>query len=88
MLLWDRILNSYASEFKSRYFELRENVLKTENVTERYEAFISSIPDECYAKEILLYPDIPFSETDQLRQITEFPQKRCELLDVIIEQFE
>ncbi len=86
-LLWDRILNNYTEEFKSRYFELREGVLDTDNVINRYADFIESIPAECYEQEIKLYAEIPHSDVNQNKQMSTFLKARCDLLDSLIESF-
>lgn len=86
-LLWDRILNNYKKAFKQRYFELRESVLDTETLIKRYEAFSASVPAECYKQELVLYPDTPQKNVDQMKQIAEFLRERTKLLDAIIEDF-
>jgi hypothetical protein len=86
-LLWDRILNNYQQIFKQRYFALRESVLDTETLINRYEAFYDSVPTECYAQEVVLYPDTPQKDVDQMKQISEFLRERTRLLDAIIEDF-
>ena len=86
-LLWDRILNNYEEPFKQRYFALRESVLDTETLIKRYEAFYASVPTECYAQELVLYPDTPQKNVDQMKQISEFLRERTRLLDAIIADF-
>ena len=83
-LLWDRILNNFTDKFKERYIELRKEILDTDNLISRYKDFIESIPEECYEKDIELYPDTPQKDIDQIQQITEFLKLRTECLDKII----
>lgn len=84
-LLWDRILNNYTHEFKTRYFELRKDILATENLVNRYSSFIESVPTVCYEQETELYPEIPYNDVNQIKQISSFIESRCDLLDAIIE---
>lgn len=80
-LLWDRILNNYSKEIKSRYFELRKNVLKNENVLKRFETFINGIPKNYYEKDLELWGDIPLHKENNINQIKDFMNKRSKLLD-------
>ncbi len=86
-LLWDKLLNCFTAEFKSRYLELRGSILKNENIIAHYAEFIEGIPPSCYREELNLYPNIPMNQTDQLQQITAFLIERSRLLDAIIHQF-
>ena len=68
-------------------YDLKNNILKNENIVKRYKAFIDSVPSECYQQEILLYPDIPWHTIDQIQQISAFLTERGKLLDAIINKY-
>ena len=54
-ILWDRIINLYKAEVKSRYFELRKSILTKENVIKKFNKIIKNIPNELYDEEIKLW---------------------------------
>jgi len=46
--LWERIIACYPNELKTRYFELREDILSYDNMVAEIEAFRASVPEKCY----------------------------------------
>ena len=86
-LLWDRILNNYITLIKERYFNLRQTILKNEEIINKFSSFINSIPNECYEYEKKLYPSIPFHNVNQIQHMSLFLQQRTKLLDEFFEKF-
>ena len=80
-LLWDRILNNYPNEIKTRYFELRKGALDTENSINKYKAFIDGIPSAYYDKDLEIWGDIPLHDKNNIEQIKSYLNERSSLLD-------
>lgn len=80
-LLWDRILNNYSAEIKSRYQELRKSALDNEKTISKFETFISGIPSEYYDKDLEIWGDIPLHDKNNFKQIKSYLSERSSLLD-------
>lgn len=81
-LLWDRLLNTFSSEFVARYRELRSDVLSTQRIQTLFEDYMRAIPAEVFEKDAELYPNRILPSADaQLEQISAFLTQRTELLD-------
>ena len=50
--LWARIIENYPQELKTRYFELREDILSYENMVSELEAFRATVPEKCYEADL------------------------------------
>ncbi len=81
-LLWDRLLNTFSSEFVARYRELRSDVLSTQRIQTLFEDYMQAIPAEVFEQDAELYPNRILPTADaQLEQISSFLTQRTELLD-------
>ena len=80
-LLWDRILNNYPNEIKTRYYELRKGALDTENSINKYKSFIDGIPSAYYDKDLEIWGDIPLHDKNNIEQIKSYLNERSSLLD-------
>ena len=87
-LLWDRIINNYPDKIKSRYFELRKNILDNERVIGRLQSFTGSIPQQVYDKELEIWGEIPMHDKNNIEQIREYVYHRSQLLDSFFNSLE
>lgn len=87
MLLWTRLLNNYRSEIKTRYNELRKNILTSDNVISLFQNFKNQIPNEVYENNLKRWPNLPKSNIDNYNQIYEFIKNREKIMDEIISKF-
>ena len=74
-ILWDRIMNIYKSEVKSRYFELRKSILTKENISTKFNKFINSIPSELYEKDINLWYNSAINKTSNYEKMITWQNK-------------
>ena len=80
-LLWDRLLNSFSQEISDRYRALRDTVLDEASFENRVKEYLNQIPEEYYAMDRELYPDMPEPGTPAWEQITDYFSARIILLD-------
>ncbi len=77
--LWKRLVKNFPEEIKTRYFELRKDVLTKENILSEFQKFENSISKEAFEKEKEKWgEDIPGYD---LSQIEEFLDIRIPLVD-------
>ena len=82
-LLWDRLLKNFEPEIRTRYVELRKNVLSEESLVRRIRDALAEIPDEYREMDLALYPrDIPDPEPEE--QMTSYVRERLPLLDSLL----
>ena len=74
-ILWDRIMNIYKSEVKSRYFELRKSILTKENISRKFSEFINSIPSELYEEDINLWYDSAINKLSNYEKMITWQNK-------------
>lgn len=84
-LLWDRLLNGFLPEIRTRYASLRAGVLSAEHLLSLADARIGSIPEAFYDMDMSLYEDRPFFEQEMHMQISDYIPKRLAVLDTILE---
>lgn len=78
-LLWHKFEKNFSKEITNRYFELRKNILTKENVLNKFNKFINSIPKDTLEKEIDKWKEnIPGYD---INQIEEFLDTRIPILD-------
>jgi len=82
---WNRVFNlilTYSKEkFKSRYNELRSDILQEGNVFNLFANYINDIPYGLFAEEDKLWPMTPNSSTLSLHFLDEWYRHRCEWSD-------
>ena len=83
-LLWDRILQVFEPEIRARYAELRLNVLSEDNLIGRIEAYINTIPEDCYEQDKVLYPNRPLLQVDPKEQMVKYISDRLPVLDGVL----
>lgn len=81
-MLWRRILCNYYDEISSRYNYLRQDILKSENIIDRFNANYSAIPQSAKDAEAILWPEAPSRYVTDINQIEDFLSTRGNLLDV------
>lgn len=81
-LLWDRLLQLFEPEIRTRYSVLRQTVLEESELIRLAEKYINMIPEEYREADLRLYPrQIP--DGRPWEQIKTFIHKRLELLDKV-----
>ena len=83
-LLWERIYVNYFDRVCQRYWEMREEILTVENITNHFEAFFDSIPDEVREAEKKKWTGVPSQDLNHLQQILTFAKRRIEVMDKIL----
>ena len=83
-LLWEKIYINYYDRVCERYWELRQEILTVENITENFEAFFDAIPDSVRDAEKQKWTGVPTQSIDHLAQILDFAEKRIEVMDKIL----
>lgn len=79
-LLWDRMMNGFEEELRSRYRELRESVLTEKNMAGIVHGFLDGIPESLAEEDYALYPDRETDSGDR-EKIIGYIQERLPLLD-------
>lgn len=80
-LLWDRMLQVFLPEFRSRYAQLRQEILTAERICGKVSAYLEPISEEFFAADQALYPDKPQLTTPHETQIETYVTQRLQLLD-------
>lgn len=87
-LLWERIEKCFATELKQRYSELRQEILTSSNVINKFTEFMNIIGSDLYAQDLVPYPNIPNGNVDLLANITQFITQRETFVDSEINALE
>ena len=77
-LLFKRTIETFPEELADRYFELRKDILRKENIMKEFEDFKASIPEESFEKEAQRWANIP---GENIEQISEFLDYRLPFID-------
>lgn len=80
-LLWERINRAFETEIQQRKKALRSTVLSDANILQHFEAFAEEIGRDAYADDLVPYPDIPQSTTNNIWQIRNFVNQRMHFFD-------
>lgn len=80
-LLWEKIVRIFAAEILQRKTELRETVLSNANILMHFERFAAEIGRDAYADDLVVYPDIPSADSNNIWQIRDFVKPRMDVLD-------
>lgn len=88
-LLYNRLVEFYPNEMKSRYEELRNGALSDYNILSKFEDFYYSIGKDLYDEEITdtPYTSIPNTDTVNLTQLRSYIPKRLAYVDSMVSQF-
>ena len=82
-LLWQRMVNAYHEDMKTRYAQLRKTVYSYANMVSLFERFMDKIGQELYQEDTTLYP-IPSSDTNNLLYLRNFVRDRLAYMDAMV----
>lgn len=75
------LYNCYRAKIKSRYTSLRKNVLSEGNVQTVVSNFLVDIPKGLLDHEVVLWPKIPGTNTNNMSQIINWYRLKCIAMD-------
>lgn len=75
------LYNYYKDKIKARYAALRKNVLSEANVQMTVANFLVDIPKGLLDQEVVLWPKIPGTNTNNMSQILNWYRLRCIAMD-------
>lgn len=75
-LLFERIRNLFREEMVTRYAELRDSVYSYANIISHFEDFCGLVGSENYADDLVVYPEIPSAENNNLWQLRNYVRDR------------
>ena len=78
------LYNCYKDKIKARYAALRKNVLSEGNVQTTVSNFLVDIPKALLDEEVILWPKIPGTNTNNMSQILNWYRLRCIEMDAEI----
>lgn len=78
------LYNCYKDKIKARYAALRKNVLSEGNVQTTVSNFLVDIPKGLLDEEVVLWPKIPGTNTNNMSQILNWYRLRCIEMDAEI----
>lgn len=70
--LFLRMIECFADEISTRYFELRKDIFTKESILREFNVFFGSIPEKTYKKEAKRWKDIPGYGIDQIEEFLDF----------------
>ncbi|MBP3579247.1 MAG: CotH kinase family protein [Lachnospiraceae bacterium] len=85
-LLWEKLYKYDFERIAERYWELREGPLSMENITEKFDAFFSGIPQMAYDAEKKKWPDVLSKKSNTKKQILDFAIRRLEVFDEVFQR--
>lgn len=89
-LLYEKVGNLFASDIKTRYAELRADILSEDHICMEFDRFMSAIPADLYAEDYAsttgngAFTGIPLAATNNILQIREFVRDRLSYADTLI----
>lgn len=81
-LLWERIRTVFAEEITARYTQLRSTVYSYANLYHHFEGFMDVIGSELYEEDLTIFPGIPSSSSNNIRQIRAYIKDRLYYTDI------
>lgn len=87
-LLWEKIYINYYDRVLERYWELRQEILTLENITNKFDNFFFQIPEIVRNAEKEKWTGVPTQNIDHLEQILQFAKRRIEVMDKILAPIE
>ena len=88
--LYERVGNLFAEDIKTRYQELRQDVLSESNIDAEFDRFMGVIPPYLYAEDYATttgdgaFIDIPLKDSNDAIQVRQFVKARLEYVDSMI----
>ena len=89
-LLYEKVGNLFASDIKTRYAELRADILSEDHICMEFDRFMSAIPADLYAEDYAsttgdgAFTGIPLVTTNNILQIRQFVRDRLSYADSLI----
>ena len=80
-LLYIRLEKLFIDEIKTRYAELRANILSYANIVDKFERFMDIIGPDLYAEDLTIYTGIPSGNTNNIQQIRNYIRDRLTYVD-------
>ena len=80
-LLYIRLEKLFIDEIKTRYAELRANILSYANIVDKFERFMDIIGPDLYAEDLTIYTGIPSGNTNNIQQIRNYTRDRLIYVD-------
>ena len=80
-LLWERMLKLYIPEIKSRWAELRADILSPQNIDTMFEEFWYLIGTELLDEDVSIWANVPSKGTNNITQIRNFVRDRLNYVD-------
>ena len=80
-LLYMRLEKLFIDEIKTRYAELRANILSYANIVDKFESFMDIIGLDLYAEDLTIYTGIPSGSTNNIQQIRNYIRDRLTYVD-------
>lgn len=81
-LLWERIRTVFAEEITARYTQLRSTVYSYANLYHHFEGFMDVIGSELYEEDLTIFPGIPSSSSNNIRQLRAYIKDRLYYTDL------
>lgn len=83
-VLVNRIVKTFPDDVKNRYGSLRKNLLSPDAIVKKFSDFIGSINTEDYEADQALWPDIPSTDINNLKQIQDTVVRYIDYTDRLI----
>lgn len=82
-LLWERIVDNFHENIRTRYAELRKSVYSYGNIVTKFERFMDLIGTELFDEDATIY-SIPSATTNNIKFIRNFTRDRLAYTDAMI----
>ena len=84
--LYVRLEKLFINEIKSRYSQLRADILSYNNIVNTFEPFMDIIGKDLYAEDLTIYNGIPSGSTNNIQQIRNYYRDRLVYVDAQIDK--
>ena len=84
--LYVRLEKLFINEIKSRYSQLRADILSYNNIVNTFEPFMDIIGKDLYAEDLTIYTGIPSGSTNNIQQIRNYYRDRLVYVDAQIDK--
>ncbi len=82
--LYVRLEKLFVNEIKTRYKQLRADILSYSNVVNTFEPFMDIIGNDLYAEDLTIYTGIPSGAGNNIKQIRDYYRDRLVYVDAQI----
>ena len=84
--LYVRLEKLFINEIKSRYSQLRADILSYNNIVNTFEPFMDIIGKDLYAEDLTIYTGIPSGAGNNIKQIRDYYRDRLVYVDAQIDK--